>query len=333
MRVLIVTSEWPTPERPTQVPFLVQQVEYMRKAGLAVDIFAFRGQKNPLRYLQAWLNLRRQYNLKQFDILHAHFGQCALIALPSPVPLVVTFHGSDLQGIVGTDGRYTLSGRILSWLSRATAPFAAERIVVAEKLANYLPGHLSAHVIPCGLNFERFCPMPQDEARLQVGLPRDKHLVLFAADPHKQVKRHWLAREAIALLQERFEVELVTLSGVEHALVPAYMNACDALVLTSHHEGSPTVVKEALACNLPIVTVDVGDVRQRLDPIEGCIVCADDAPATIAEGLAQVLQHRSRVAGREAVAELDERVIVQKIIEIYRVVRLHHASIRATSSE
>jgi glycosyltransferase involved in cell wall biosynthesis len=120
---------------------------------------------------------------------------------------------------------------------------------------------------------------------------------------------------------------------VPHALVPVYMNACDALVLTSRHEGSPTVIKEALACNLPIVTVDVGDVHQRLDPVEGCLVCANDAPETIAAGLAQVLQSGGRVAGREAVAELDERVIVQKIVDLYRAVLQQRSAVQPASSE
>lgn len=332
MRVLIVTSEWPTHETPTYVPFLVQQVDYMRRAGLDVEVFAFRGKKNPLRYLQAWRNLRRQHDLKQFDIIHAHFGQSALVALPSRVPLIVTFHGSDLQGIVGSDGRYTLLGRVLRCLSRSVAPFAAERIVVAERLADSLPGHLSAHVIPCGLNFERFHLMPQAEARTQVGLPAEKYLVLFAANPKNSVKRYWLAEQAVALLQDQFDVELVTLTGVAHELVPVYMNACDALVLTSQHEGSPTVVKEALACNLPIVTVNVGDVGRRLEGVEGCIVCLDDAVETIAKGLARVLQGRSRVAGRAAVAELDERVVVQKIITVYEGVIKRRGAMPVVSS-
>ena len=119
--------------------------------------------------------------------------------------------------------------------------------------------------------------MPQPESRKQLGLPLDKHLVLFAAYSCRPVKRRHLAREAVTLLQREVDVELVEIFDVPHKLVPLYMNACDALVITSKHEGSPTAVKEALACNLPIVSLRVGDVAQRIQEVEGCVLCDDDA--------------------------------------------------------
>ncbi len=159
--------------------------------------------------------------------------------------------------------------------------------------------------------------MPLEEARERLNFSQDKRLILFAADPCNPVKRYTLAKEAVEKLKEDFSVELIAARAVPHSLMPIYMSACDALLLTSLHEGSPNVVKEALACNLPVVSVDVGDVRDRLHEIEGCVVCANDSPETIAQGLAQVFIRQQRVSGREAVRHLDEKLLVEKLISVY----------------
>jgi teichuronic acid biosynthesis glycosyltransferase TuaC len=173
------------------------------------------------------------------------------------------------------------------------------------------------HVIPSGLDVELFRPMPQTEARRRVGLPLDKHLILFVGNPERPEKRYDLARAALAMLHNQLIVELVVVNDIPHAVIPYYMNACDALLLTSSHEGSRNVVKEALACNLPVVSVDVGDVRQRIGCIEACVLGADDLPETIAAGLAQVLSRRTRINGRRTVRDLDEKRLAERVIAVY----------------
>jgi glycosyltransferase involved in cell wall biosynthesis len=118
-------------------------------------------------------------------------------------------------------------------------------------------------------------------------------------------------------LNERLPARLVVAWSVPHADIPLYMSACDALVFTSMQEGSPNVVKEALACDLPVVSVAVGDVAERLRGVEGCELCADEEPGTIAAALERVLRRGGRVEGRAAVQHLDERVITDKVIGIY----------------
>jgi glycosyltransferase involved in cell wall biosynthesis len=175
-------------------------------------------------------------------------------------------------------------------------------------------------VIPSGLDLGLFRLIPRDEARRHLGLPADKRLVLFAGDPALPRKRHWLAKAALDLVDPSLGAELVVAWGAPHSDIPFYMNACDALVFTSMQEGSPNVVKEALACDLPVVSVAVGDVPLRLQHIAGCELCADDRPATIARALERVLREGRRIAGRETVQALDERRLTQDVIAIYRSV-------------
>lgn len=318
LRVLLLTSEWPTPQHPRAVPFLVQQVQFLRAAGVQVEVFSFEAKRKVQNYLRAWWELRVRYKLKSFDLIHAHFGQSGLIAFPSPIPVVVTFHGSDLQGVVGANGRYTWYGRLLQLVSRFVARQADANIVVGEQMVPHLGSAKHVHVIPGGVDFDVFRPFSCQVAREELGLPATKPLVLFPASPAKRVKRFALAQQAVAILRAQQEVELLALEGVPHEHVPVYMAACDALLLTSQHEGSPTVIKEALACNLPIVSVDVGDVKNWLAQIDGCYVTEDDAPETIAAALREVLARRQRLNARDNVAEqLDERRLVERIRHVY----------------
>ncbi len=301
-----------------RAPFVVRQVEFLRRAGIEVEVFGFRGAKNPVNYLRAWQRVQRCLTRKRYDLIHAQWGQSALLALPKRLPLVITFRGNDLEGIVGRHGRYTALGGIQAALSKRMVRYADEVIVVSESLARRLPPDRAYEVIPSGLDLELFRPLPQPEARERLGLPPEKRLVLFAVrSVEDRRKRYPLAQDVVTRLQREFDVELVVASGVDHATMPYYMNACDALILTSVHEGSPNVVKEALACDLAVVSVDVGDVRERIGGIEGCAVCKDDTPETLAAALAGVLRERRRVAGRRAVRDLDEQLIAQRVAAIY----------------
>jgi teichuronic acid biosynthesis glycosyltransferase TuaC len=315
LRVLMITSEWPTPDHPQAVPFVVRNAEFLRRAGVDVDVFPFRGAKKPTNYLRARKRLQDRLKDEQYDLVHAQFGQSGLLALPKPLPLVVTFRGSDLLGVVGNNGRYTLAGRLLQSASWLVARVADEVIIVSEALARRLPRR-SFHVIPSGVDLALFRPVPPAEARRQLGLPEERRLILFAANPADPIKRYGLARAAFDRLKGDHNVEMVVTKGVPYDKMPLYMNACDVLLLTSLHEGSPNVVKEALACDLPVVSTDVGDVRARIGSIEGCTIVRD-SPDEMATALHMVLQRNKRIDGRRLVADLDENVLTEQVIGVY----------------
>jgi glycosyltransferase involved in cell wall biosynthesis len=141
--------------------------------------------------------------------------------------------------------------------------------------------------------------------------------VLWAGEHWRPEKRFDLVEQAMALVKRSLPAaELVLLSGKPHAVVPTYMSACDALVLTSALEGSPMVIKEAMACNLPIVSVRVGDVPEVIGDTPGCALVERD-PAKIAEQLVAVLREPHRTDGRTRIDHLGHDRIARRILEVY----------------
>lgn len=319
LRVLMTTTGWPQPGKPQTTHFIKRQADFLRAHGVDVDVFYFRGFRSVANYVGAWREVHRRLRHGHYDLVHAQWGQSALPAMPKRLPLVVTFRGGDLHGITDAQGRQRLSGHLLQAACRYVVNRADAVILVSEHMRTFIRRpDVPVHIIPSGIDFGLFRPIPPAEARRRLGLPEDRKLVLFAGDPASTRKRHTLARAAVDLVSRALPAELVVTWGVRHEDMPYYYNACDAMVFTSMQEGSPNVVKEALACDLPIVSVAVGDVPLRLRDVAGCEVCADEQPETIAAALERVLRRGERVAGRGAVAELDENAITRRVIGIYR---------------
>jgi len=316
--VLIVTTEWPEYENDITGIHVINQVKQLKEAGVEVSVFNFQGHKNPLNYIKAIRNFRR-LNFAMYDVVHAHHGQSGVIALSQrKLPVVVTFHGSDLLGIFDKNGKRTILGRVLQIVSFFVGIFSDDVIIVSEHMSSFFQNRCY-HVIPAGFDLDLFSPGDIIASRMKLGLPLDRKLVLFIGDPERTEKRFWLARESVNILSSHQSgVELVLASGVPHENIPLYLNGCDVVLITSVSEGSPTIVKEALACNLPIVSTDVGDVQERIGSVAGCEICEDDSPDTIAAALARVLSQSQRINGRQTVLELDERLLAQNIIQVYR---------------
>jgi teichuronic acid biosynthesis glycosyltransferase TuaC len=159
--------------------------------------------------------------------------------------------------------------------------------------------------------------MPRDEARARIGLPEDKRLVLWAGEYFRPEKRWDIVQEAMALLKAGDpNAELVLLSGHSHDDVPVYMNAADVLLLVSDAEGSPMVVKEAMACNVPVVSTAAGDVANVIGRTEGCFVTSQE-PRDVVEKLKLALAFGRRTNGREAVQDMELDEISRRIIAVY----------------
>jgi glycosyltransferase involved in cell wall biosynthesis len=241
MRVLMITSDFPTPGKPRTTHFVKRQADFLTAAGVDVDVLHFQGEKKLRKYAVGWLEARRRLRAEAYDLVHAQFGQSGLLALPKRLPLVVTLRGSDLLGIVDdTTGRY---GWRSAWLQRATRHVARRAdavIVVSRHMAPLLETEAPVHLIPSGLDLALFRPGSREEARQRLGLDPAERLVLFAGRPTQARKRFDLAQQAVERLGRAIPARLVVAWGVMHDRMPDYMNACDVLVCTSMQEGRLT---------------------------------------------------------------------------------------------
>ncbi|MGA2670067.1 MAG: glycosyltransferase family 4 protein [Dehalococcoidia bacterium] len=305
MKVLLVTNMYPIPEMPSFGTFVRKQVESLRKQGVDIDVFFVNGRKNVLNYLWAFPRLWIRLLTKRYDLVHAHYVLSGLIARAQFLhPVVLTHHGPEVfRGWQGT-------------VSRLLTPLVDRAIVVSDEMKE--KGRLNnSHVIPCGIDFELFSPIPQKQARGELNLPQDKKLVLWAGEYFRPEKRFDIVKASIAQLERRTpDVQLVLVSGKPLSEVPKYMNACDVLLLVSDAEGSPMVIKEAMACNLPIVSVPAGDVPQVIEGTAGCYLCSQD-PKDVAEKLEMALRWGQRTNGREKIRHLENGNISRRIISIY----------------
>jgi glycosyltransferase involved in cell wall biosynthesis len=264
------------------------------------------GRRSKLNYLRALPELWSQLRRERYDLIHAHYVFSGVVARAQRAcPVILTHHGPEV---------------FMTWeasLSRLTKRWFDAMIVVSEEMRQRLDAP-AAHVIPCGIDMQRFQPSDRDEARRRLGLPSDRKLILWAGEQWRPEKRYELVKQAMAQIQaRRSDVDLVLLSGKPHDEVPTYMNACDALALTSDAEGSPMVVKEAMACNLPVVATPAGDVREVIGGTEGCYVCSQDT-SDIAKKLEQALEFGKRTQGRAAVSNMEIDVISGRILDIYK---------------
>jgi teichuronic acid biosynthesis glycosyltransferase TuaC len=296
---------YPTPDMPFHGTFVKEQVESLRREGVEVDVFFVHGKKNVLNYLWALPRLWARLLTRRYDIIHSHYLHVNIVARAQFLcPLVITHHSGD---------SYVKWQRRLSYL---VSPLADRIIAVSEDTKKV--GHLKgAIVIPCGIDFDLFKPVPQAEARRTLGLPADKKLVMWAGQHFRPEKRYDIVQKTMELLKQKVpEAELVLVSGKPLESVPVYYSACDVLFLVSDKEGSPMVIKEAMACNLPVVSVPAGDVAEMIDGTEGCYICSQD-PKDVAQKLEMALQFGKRTNGREKIGYMEIGAIARRIISVY----------------
>jgi glycosyltransferase involved in cell wall biosynthesis len=256
------------------------------------------------------------------DLVHVMYGGVMADLATRVVrgaPVVISFCGNDLlgEGAAGLPRR--LTGRLGVVCSRHAARRARAIIVKSRALLTALPSDVDRRLVwlvPNGVDLELFKPADAAACRAALGWAPDRKHVLFPADPNRTEKRFPLAASAIEKLRDAgVTVELHVLDRVARAEVPRWFNASDAVLLTSTHEGSPNVVKEALACNLAVVSVDIGDVRERITGVEGRFL-AEATSGDLAAKLRRALE-AGRVDSRRVVEELSQRRVAERLRAIY----------------
>lgn len=317
MKVLVLTSIYPTRENPTLGTFVRTQVEYLKRAGIEVEVLLLRGPSQKMTYLKAPFDLRKRLADSSIDLIHAHYSYPGMIARTQwKVPVVVSYCGDDLLGTIGERGNKTCFSRIAVQAGRLLANVVDAVIVKSKEMAGKL-ARPDVHIIPHEVDLDLFRPVSQNYARAMLGLEARKTYVLFAANPQIPVKRFSLAKLAAdELTAQDSSIELLTVYKESQERLALFMNACDVLVFTSYQEGSPNIVKQAMACNLPIVSTDVGDVRDLMSGTAGCFICEPDAHEFAAR-LADALRQGRRTEGRERVRHLSGPAVAERIIAVY----------------
>ena len=325
MRVLVVTNMYPTQTRPDSGTFVADQVASLRTVGVEPEVlFVDRAGEGRGVYRKLAGRARAAAESSQPELVHVMYGGVmadVVTRVVSDRPVLVSFCGDDLQGNAGNGLLAALAGRYSVAASARAARRATGIVVVAPHLRAALRRVDASRVwvVPNGVDLSRFVPLDRTHCRTALGWNSGRAHVLFPARPTRGEKRFPLAEAAVRRLQDSgVDAELHPLQGVPHDDVPLWLNAADAVLLTSMREGSPMVVKEALACNVPVVSVDVGDVRERLSGIQGCYIAAA-TELDVTEKLSRALERPERVAGRERMAELSLERVAGRLREIYAV--------------
>ncbi len=302
MRILVVASY----NKGSFAPFIVEQANALEVKGCVVDFFGLHG-KGFKGYLNNLSALKQRIKVFRPDVVHAHYGLSGLLAnLQRKVPVVVTYHGSDIND-PEVRGYSKIAMRLSAWdvfVSRKTMEIAQPK----KKYA----------LIPCGIDLSELQLTNTKAARRQMHMSFDKRYILFSGAFDNTVKNAPLAQEAVALLRDE-PAELLELKGYSREEVTLLMCAADAFLMTSFTEGSPQVVKEALACGCPIVSVDVGDVRERIEGVEGCFVADTREPEALAQLLQKAIAFEGKTKGRDKLLAdgLDNPMVVQRLMKIY----------------
>ena len=298
--------------------FARRQIQFLTKEGVTNKTFFLSSRTSPLKVLTEFCRLRNLIRTFKPHIIHAHYGTVTAFvsSFASNIPVIITFRGSDLNKSKGDNLlRWTL-GHLLSQIS---ALKAKKIICVSEELKNKLWWKQKrVAVLPTGVDALIFTPRNRNEARLELGWEIDKRFVLFNAGRNPKGKGLDLAQLSIVLAERIIgEISFIVLDGTLNPnKVPILMNAADCLLLTSDQEGSPTVIQEAMACNLPVVSVPVGDVRERLSGVIPSAIVERD-PDKIAKALVEILVSPRRSNGREYINEISLENITRQVIALY----------------
>lgn len=307
MRVLVVHNFEPDDAAPQRGRWVRDQIEGVRRAGVEVEVFSFPRGRN--EYIPATRRLRALLRRERYDLVHAHYGLAGWCAhLAGADPLIVTFHGTDVRhGVVGP-----LSRR-LAW--RVDLVAAVSRALFEEEDGRPgLPAVPGSAVLPCGPDLARFVPLPRARARAELGLDPDAPFLFFPANPNRPEKRHDRAAELAAGLG----AELRSGGSIEPELMPLWINAANAVLVTSDYEGFGMAAIEALSCEVPVLSTPVGIAPYALKGVAGCLCAPFDPTAWATAAGPHLRAEDPRVVGAARAATLSAERMSARAIAAYR---------------
>jgi glycosyltransferase involved in cell wall biosynthesis len=330
MKVLAVTNIYPTALHPASGVFVLNQIESLRQLGIEIELLHINRLEQG-RSMYWKLPKLLQGKIQQFhpDLIHCFYGGVMAYKTAhsrNGLPMVVSFCGSDLLGsrVNGLGLRSYLSMKSGVWTSHKVAGMADAIIVKSKNLYDALPANVDAsrvYLIANGVDTTLFRPGNSELAREQLGWNEKQFHVLFINSNYAQVKRLKLAEDAVRLARaNHIPVKLHPINNLPHSRMPLHLNAAHLLLLTSIFEGSPNIIKEAMACNTPILSVDVGDVRERLEGlISNWVVEKDATPEQLAQIISVAYKNGNlRSSARERVQNISLQQVASEIFKVYQ---------------
>ncbi|HOE96353.1 MAG TPA: glycosyltransferase family 4 protein [Candidatus Sumerlaeota bacterium] len=342
LRVLVVTNMYPTPAAPYYGVFVKEQVDALRELGVEAGLEIHLGRESKWNYARGLASLTRRLRRERWDLIHSHHTFTTLTALaarrlagrgrgPRRIPIIESFHEGE---VFDPRGRWRGHLRHSAWL-KALALRRADFVLPVEK--NMIRAALAAagaadaeveaeriphQVLPAGIDLERFGPGDAQGARRRLGWDGEGPLLFFPYAPGKPAKRDDLARAAFAIVRRTHPgAQLVVGGAIPYAAMPDAIRASDVLLILTDYEASPTIVKEALACERPVVATDVGDIRACYGDLPGVVVTPAE-PEAIASGIdrALALPAGSACGGRERLIArgLTLPATARRLVEVYR---------------
>jgi len=317
MKILFVSSgNYFSYYKDNIAPFVKKPAEALLEKGIELDYFLIK-KKGIIGYISnIWL-LKKHLYMGKYDIIHAHYGYCGIVSYFSSIKekVVVSFMGSDLLGNVNMYGEYSIIGKLSILLNQFFAKKYDFNIVKSAEMKKILSKNVS--VISNGVALDTFFPIDKNIAREKLNITLEKKIILFIGDSEMPVKNYKLASKAIELLNID-DIELRTVSGVSQKKLNLYYNSANLLLLTSFHEGSPNVIKEAMSTNCPIVSTPVGDVPELIKDIDGCYLCSYNEK-DVADKIHKTLFFSERTLGRDKILNLKLQIedTANSIFNIY----------------
>jgi teichuronic acid biosynthesis glycosyltransferase TuaC len=316
MRVLHVVSSLPTAERPYDKPFVLAQIESLIREGIYADTIVLNTPENKINYLTGIFRIINALRKKNYDLVHAHYSYCGWISLlQCSRPVLVSLMGDDLLGTPNGRGGLTALGFLNIATTRVLVKLVDGVIVKSSSMRKHVKVD-NVYIVPNGIDFTKFEPSHKLFSENRHSTMKER-TVLFVGNPNDVNKNIELAVCAIEIVKRRtYNLQFRNIFGVSQDEVAKSMRSADVLLFTSLQEGSPNVIKEAMACNLPIVSTDVGDVKDVIGETKGCFITSF-APDDVAEKLEMALRYGKRTNGRDHIRHLDMRITARRIIKVY----------------
>lgn len=313
MKILHITNNYPTENLPIFGIFVKEQIESLSKIGCENDLFFANGyEKGKIEYLKGILRLSRKLKNNKYDIIHCHHALSGLMYLLTPkydkTPRIISFQNDPVNE----------HGIVLFKILKLY--FNAFIFKNNSKLIPSLNG--KGYYLPNGVNTDFFSPIDQNTAKKKVNLDQKKKYVLFVSSflvrNQKRIDRY---DQTMAFLKENYPVhnfEELKLVNVERKFMPFYFNGASVHLLTSDFEGSPNSVKESISCNTPVVSTNVGNVKEMLEGAENCFVSDDYSPEVLAKLVVQSTEQQSDIRKEIFEKKLDMESVAVKLFGIYK---------------